>query len=411
MIPSAFTSMRLICFLATLVLMFGSIFNMAMPEEALSKEVQEAVDKIKEFKGQYTLTAENTIKTITFADGSEINAEIIDLCAKQSDLESLTIAGYRGLNDASVAKLKGLKKIKSLSLTNSGISNAAIKTIAEAFPDLVNLDISRNSRLTDAAAREIAKLQHLETLGLLFCDFSEFGILNIAKLPKLKALDIRGNMKIGDGGMEALAKIPTLRSLKHRSPAVTDAGIQALAAAKALDNLEIQDLRITGQSGKFIRQMEKLNGLIIFRCDNFDSEGVLALKGLKLNRLTLRGLPINDSAMEVFRDLPTVKRLYLQELPSVSDFGLENTVHLKDLEILDIWEVPLTDKSMETIAKFASLKELRLKGTKVTDKGIEVLLTLPKLEKVTLEDNPGVTSEATQKLRDAKKFTLLPAMK
>jgi hypothetical protein len=402
--------MRHICFFTTLVLLFGGTYN-AAANDAIPKDVQEAIDRIKELNGQHVLTPENTIKTITFTDGSGLGTDDFDLFAKQSDLESLSISGYRGLNDATVAKLTGLKKLKMLSLTNSGISNAAIKTIVESFPNLVNLDVSSNSRLTDAAAREIAKLQQLETLGLLFCDFSEFGILNIAKLPKLRALDIRANMKIGDGGMEALAKIPTLRSLKHRSPAVSDTGIRALTAAKALDNLEIQDFQITGQSGQYIRQMEKLNSLIIFRCDGFDSEGVLALKGLKLNRLTLRGLPINDSAMEVFRDLLTVKRLYLNELPSVTDAGMANIAVLKDLEILDIWEVPVTDKSMETIAQFAALKELRLKGTRITDAGLDVLLTMPKLAKVTLEDNPGVSSEAVQKLRNANQFTVLPALK
>jgi hypothetical protein len=243
---------------------------------------------------------------------------------------------------------------------------------------------------------------------LIFCNFSEFGILNLTALPKLRAVDIRGNMKVGDGGMSALAMLPALRSLQHRSPSISDEGIRALTEAKALDNLFIQDFSITGRSGEYIRQMENLTGLTIFRCDNFDSDGVRSLQGLKLNRLTLRGLPIDDTAMEVFRDLPTIKRLYLQELSSVTDVGLANIAFLKDLDTLDIWEVPITDKSMETIAKFASLKTLMLRGTKVTDVGIETLLTMSQLESVTLTDNTDITPAMIQKLRDAKKFSVLP---
>ena len=371
-------------------------------------DVQNACDQIKKLNGQYELTPENTIKMIRFTNGSALNAEMFDLFAQQTDLETLQIANYRELSDATVAKLVGLKKLKTLSLTNGGITDAAIKTIAEAFPNLVNLDVSSNSRLTDAAIREIAKLQQLETLGLLFCDFSEFGILNLTTLPKLRALDIRANMRIGDSGMDALTMLPALRSLKHRSPAVSDGGLRALAAAERLDNLEIQDFSITGQSGEYIRQMEKLTSLIIFRCENFDSEGVLALKGLNLNRLTLRGLPIDDSAMEVFQELPTLRRLYLQELPSVSDDGMSNIAVLKDLEILDIWEVPITDKTMESIAKLAALKTLMLRSTNVTDAGLEALLTMPELKSVTLEGNTDVTPAMIQKLRDAEKFTVLP---
>jgi hypothetical protein len=375
-----------------------------------AKDVQEAIDQIKKLNGQVTLTPENTIKTITFTNGSGLNAGMFDLFAQQADLESLLVADYRELNDAVVAKLTDLKKLKTLSLTNGAISDAAIATIAKAFPDLVHLNVSYSSRLTDAATREIAKLKQLETLGLLFCDFGEFGILNLTSLSKLRELDIRGNMKIGDGGMDALTMLPDLRVLKHRSPAVSDRGIQALTGAKALTSLEVWDLSITGQSGQSFRQMEKLTTLMICRCEIFDSEGVLALKGLKLNRLTLRGLPIDDSAMEVFQELPTIRRLYLYELSSITDAGMANIVHLKDLEILDIWEVPVTDKSMETIAKSASLKTLLLRGTDVSDAGLELLLTMPKLESVTLTDNVKVSPAMIQKLRDAKKFTVLPAV-
>ena len=372
-----------------------------------NETVQETINRIKSLKGQYELTPDNTtIKTITFDDGSELDASAFDLFAKQSDLEVLKIANYRELNDATVKKLIGLKKLKTLKLTNSGITNASIKTIAETFPNLVNLDVSSNTQLTDAATREIAKLQQLESLVLLFCDFSEFGMLNISSLPKLKTLDIRANMQVGDSGLGILAKLPSLKSLKHRSTSVTNNGIEFLTAAKELDNLEIQDFAITGQAGQYIRQMENLTSLIIFRCENFDSSGVLELKGLKLNRLTLRGIPMDDSGMEVFRDLPTLKRLYLHELFSVSDFGILNLVYLKDLEVLDIWEVPIGDKSLETIAKLSSLKTLSLRATEITDAGVELLLTLPKLESVKLAENTKVTPEMIQKLRETGKFKI-----
>ena len=404
--------MRNTFFLSILLLVCLGTLNLANKTTAndavISPEVQNAIDQITALYGQYTLTPENTIRTITFTNGSELNPEMFDLFAQQPDLDSLRIADYRDLNDEIAAKLAGLSKMRVLSLTNSLITDATLRMIAESFPNLVNLDIAYNPGLTDAAAREIAKLQNLEVLSLLFCDFSEFGMFHLAALPRLRALDIRGNMKIGDGGMTALAMLPALRSLRHRSPTVSDRGIRALTEAKALDNLEIYDMQVTGQSGQYIRQMERLVGLIIFRCENFDSSGVLALGGLNLNRLTLRGLPINDSAMTVFAELPTVRRLYLQELSSVTDVGMASLAHLKDLEILDIWEVQITDRSMETISKLENLKTLMLRGTGVSDAGLELLLSMSSLESVTLTDNINVTPAMIQRLRDAEKFEVLP---
>ena len=402
--------MRHIVYVTVLTLLFSCFSVVTAEESTVSEAVQDTIDRIKEMNGEYTLTPEHTIRTITFANGSDLDSDAFDMFARQRDLDTLRIADYRELCDADVAKLVELTKLRTLALTNGGITDEAIKTIVAAFPNLVSLDVSSNSRLTDASAREIAKLRELETLVLLLCDFGEFGMLHIAKLPKLRALDIRGNFKIGNGGLRTLATSPTLRSLKHRSPAVMDEGIRALATARNMDNLEIQDFPITSQSGQYIRQMEKLTSLIIFRCENFDSSGVLELGGLKLNRLTLRGLPIDDSAMEVFRELPTLRRLYLNELPSVSDSGMANLAHLKELEILDIWEVPITDKSLEVIARLPTLKTLMLRTTNVTDTGLELLLTMPHLESVTLTGNARVAPATIQKLREAKKFTVLPPL-
>ena len=401
--------MRRIILITVLSLLLGGLASTTTANEGtVAESVQKTIDLIKELHGQHTLTPENTIKTIAFADGSDLDADMFDMFAQQSDLDTLQIANYRELNDGDVAKLVGLTKLRTLELVNGGITDEAVKTIAAAFPNLVSLNLASNSRLTDASAREIAKLKNLEVLNLLFCDFGEFGMIHIATLPKLRALDIRGNFKIGNGGLRTLAGLPALRNLQHRSPAVMDDGIRNLAEAKALTDLLIQDFAITGQSGQYIRQMERLTNLQIIRCENFDSPGILELKGLKLNRLTLRGLPINDSAMEVFGELTTLRRLYLYELPSVSDAGMANLAHLASLEILDIWDMPVSDATLEVIVKLPALKTLMLRSTRVTDAGAELLLTMPSLESVTLTDNAQVTPAMIQKLRDAGKFTVLP---
>ncbi|GHT18836.1 hypothetical protein FACS1894189_7160 [Planctomycetales bacterium] len=385
-------------FLALVLFFGGSAFG--------ADDVPETVKSITEIGGKCVLTPEKKIISISFEDSSALNEAAFDLFAKQTDLETLQVPNYRELNDAAVAKLSGLKKLKTLKLTNSGITDEAVKTIAAAFPDLVNLDLSSNTQLTDASLKEISKLKKLESLAILFCDFSEFGILNIAGLPKLQTLDIRANMQIGNSGLGAIAGLPSLKSLKHRCPSVSDEGLEALAAAKGLENLEIQDFTITGQSGQYIRQLEKLTSLIIFRCENFDSSGLVELKGLKLNRLTLRGLPVEDTGLEVFRELPTLRRLYLNELPSVSDVGLLNLVYLKDLEVLEIWEVPITDKALETIAKLPNLKVLSLRSTNISDAGLMQLSSLPKLTTLTLKGNANVTPAMIDKLKENKKLKI-----
>jgi hypothetical protein len=108
---------------------------------------------------------------------------------------------------------------------------------------------------------------------------------------------------------------------------------------------------------------------------------------------------VDDQAMEVFTDLPELKRLYLHELGSVSDYGLENLGSLKSLELLDIWTVPqMTDATVDVIATLPSLKELTIRTTDVTDAAVDKLLAMPNLESLTFKENGKVTAEGLERL-------------
>ena len=161
---------------------------------------------------------------------------------------------------------------------------------------------------------------------------------------------------------------------------------------------------MTGQAGQSIAQLENLTQLEIFRCQGLTSDGVVALKGMKLSRLTLRDLPaVDDQAMEAFTDLPELKRLYLHELSSVSDTGLESLGALKSLELLDIWALSqMTDATVDVIATLPNLKELSIRSTDVTDAAIDKLLAMPKLQSLTFKDNGNVTPEGLKKLSEKK---------
>jgi hypothetical protein len=180
--------------------------------------------------------------------------------------------------------------------------------------------------------------------------------------------------------------------------------MEYLAQCKTLDSLLIQDFAITGQTGQHLAKLDNLTQLEIFRCQGFGSDGVQALAGMKLARLTLRDLPmVDDQAMSVFADLPQLKRLYLHELDSVSDNGLQNLAALKSLELLDVWTVPqLTDATVEVIATLENLKELSIRTTGVTDAAVDRLLAMTNLQSLTFKDNGMVTAEGLKKLAGKK---------
>jgi Leucine-rich repeat (LRR) protein len=347
---------------------------------------------------------------ITVEDGAELTADDIALFGRLGDLRALRIQNCRALDDAMVGRLTGLGKLDTLVLTNSAITDAGVQTIVQSFPELVELDLSSNTNMTGAALKTIAGLGKLERLSLLQNRFNDLNTRRLSKMPQLRSLDLRGNMEAGDMTLAVVGKLPQLTALKHRSTAVTDSGLADLAASPSLESLLMQDFAITSAAGPELAKLSKLSSLEIFRCQGFGSDGVLALAGMPLNRLTLRDLPdVGDPALAVLAKLPQLKRLYLHELASLGDEGLRHLASARELEVIDIWSVPrMTDATVQVIATLPNLKELSIRETGVTDASAAAVAAMPKLHSLTFKDNGPLSAENAAKFsgRQWKKLDL-----
>lgn len=377
----------------------------SIAQDAVSaKDIEVVKARIKELGSVAKLTMNgNQVTEIVVQEGSNLTAGDLALFGRLKDLQKLQIFNCRSLTTEWASKLAGLSKLTTLALTNSVIDDNAVEMIAKSFPKLVELDLSYNANMTNQILSPISDLKQLQRLTLIQTRLNEVSTRRLRQLKELQVLDLRGNMEAGDMTLEVVSELPKLKAFKHRSTAISDTGLEYLAQNAALENLLLQDFAITSISGMHLAKLQKLSQLEIFRCQGFASEGVLALKGLNLQRLTLRDLPaVDDSAMEVLAELPKLKRLYLHEL-NLSDSGLSNLKSAKSLELLDIWSVTgLTDATVDVIASLPELKELSLRTTGISDASIEKILSMPKLQTLTLKDNGNVTESGLKKLTTKK---------
>ncbi|MFO0870117.1 MAG: hypothetical protein U0935_14405 [Pirellulales bacterium] len=378
----------------------------APPAKAKPEVVQAAVERLKALgpRARYVLQPGQRLTEIVIQDGSNLTADDIGLFGQLLDLEKLQIFNCRSLDDEMAARLSGLQGLTSLALTNSVINDPTVALIVQSFPQLVELDLSSNTNMTNGVMKTISELKKLQRLTLVQNQFNDLGARRLSQLTGLRTLDLRGNMEAGDMALEVIADLPQLSGFKHRSTAVTDAGLEHLSRSQQLDSLLMQDFVITDQSGPHLAKLAKLTQLEVFRCQGFGTEGVLALKGMGLVRLTLRDLPnVDDRALEVLDDLPKLRRLYLHELSSISDAGLKHLGSAQTLEVLDIWSVPqLTDATIDVIAGLPNLKELSLRSTGITDAAVDKLLALSKLQSLTCKDNGSLTPDGLKRLSGRK---------
>ena len=367
--------------------------------------INAAKKRIDELGPTAKVTIENTTLTeIVIQDGSRLTADDFVLIGQLSDLKKLQIYDCRTLNTEMASQLNGLNEIVTLALTNTVIDDAAVESIVKSFPKLIELDLSSNANMSSQVLKFISELTHLQRLSLVQNRFNELSTRKLAKLQTLQVLDLRGNMEAGDMSMEIVADLPKLKSLKHRSTAVSDYGMQQLSRNESIESLLIQDFSITNEAGPHIAKLKKLTQLEVFRCQGFGNDGILAFKGLPLERLTLRDLPIvDDQALEVFKELPSLHRLYVHEISGISDSGLKNLESLQSLELLDLWSIPqMTDATIEVIAALPNLKELSIRSTNVSDAAVDQLLAMPSLQSLTFKENGAVTEAGLQKLATKK---------
>ncbi len=108
-----------------------------------------------------------------------------------------------------------------------------------ALEDLEHLALGQVKGITNAWLAKLGELPKLRSLDLWRTPLSDVGATALAVSRTLEWIDVR-NTKIGDAGLAALARIPTLRQLSCTATTrMPDDGIRALASAAKLEALAI----------------------------------------------------------------------------------------------------------------------------------------------------------------------------
>lgn len=201
-----------------------------------------------------TLESLNVIST-------KFNDEWMAPIGKLTNLKTLRFTNNGKLTDAGMAQLGGLKNLENFSFVGTQMTGKAYAQF-EGFTKLTRVS-HRGSSIDDEGLRQLCDhLPNLESLSLAHARFTDAGAPHLAKLTKLKGLEV-GAAKATPQALKAIAKLPleylqlgegfesgaaiafikdiaTLRRLTLTNPqTLTDADLQALAGLTQLTHLEI----------------------------------------------------------------------------------------------------------------------------------------------------------------------------
>ncbi len=129
-------------------------------------------------------------------------------------------------------------------LSNSLVTDEGLAQLAR-IPRLRHLNLDDCREITSAGMAHLAGLTHLRKLSLNRTAVDDAGLAHLAALPTLTELSLVGNAGVTDAGAAHLARCPALKVLQLQDTRVGDQGLAHLKAARELRELRLDGSRVT----------------------------------------------------------------------------------------------------------------------------------------------------------------------
>jgi internalin A len=288
--------------------------------------------------------------------GSKINDDAMDQLAVLPELESIEFSGP-DISDEGLRRLKKASSLKEISLYSG--------------------------RMTNAGIRHLADVKTLERVAMGSCktmDFTDdcFGIL--ARLPRLKALDVIATPNITGKGLEALREAPYLEELDLRRTSVDDNGLKGIQRLTSLQVLNLQQTKVTDAGMPNLAKLKNLRKLDLGRTQVADGGMPYLAKATHLEEFNLSDTRVSDVGIRWLAHLNELKQLRLVGV-EITDEGMAVIGDLTRLEGLTLSGCRgVSDRSLLHIRKLTNLRSLVANSTGMTDDGLRTLWNdLPEL--------------------------------
>jgi hypothetical protein len=206
--------------------------------------------------------------------------------AKLTHLKSLRLTNNGKLTDAGMEQLAGLKKLESFNFVGTSITGKAYAKF-EGFNQLTRVS-HRGSSINDEGLKELCEhLPNLESISLAHAKFTDAGAHHLAKLKKLKGLELGAHttpaalthitslpleyLQLGEGfdKSESLPFVKSITTLKRLTltncKTTTDDDLKLLASMKNLELLELGGLQLPEEriallaSFSFLKELRVIN--------------------------------------------------------------------------------------------------------------------------------------------------------
>jgi len=316
------------------------------------------------------------------------------------DGEQHTLIWPGRFDDTPLGSVEELRHAHTITLSGKGTTGPWLRRLAAlTHPTRVVLTGTDH---TDSALCELRDLP-VEQIALFSTDVTQAGLAQLARLPRLRRLDIYGTA-ISEATLALLVHIEelhlaqvtpspsgglsSLRALKHLEvrrhwPVEL---FSEVASLPLLETLEIEDDDFGGPELGRLRG-SPLVRLAISRSDIGDGDlahlaALPRLRHLTLAREVMRKSRITDEGLRTIGRLTELRTLIIRNADNITDLAPLRGLHA--LEQLDLAFSMLSDTAADTLVTMKALRRLDLWGTRLHDEGLAKLGTLSLLTELSI---------------------------
>ena len=219
------------------------------------------------------------LKTLRFTNNGRLtDAGMVQLAGAMKGLESFAFVGT-AMTGRAYAQFDVLTKLVRVTHRGSSIDDEGLKELCEHLPNLEYISLA-HAKFTDAGAPNLAKLTKLKGLDIGSSKATPDALVHITKLP-LEFLELGDNFATA-ASIPVVKAIATLRrvTITHLAK-VTDAELKTIAGLSQLESLELDDVPFTEERVPVLEDFAFLKVLkLVDRKNGYPAETQAKIKAL-----------------------------------------------------------------------------------------------------------------------------------
>jgi hypothetical protein len=219
------------------------------------------------------------LKSLRFTNNGRLtDAGMVQLAAAMKGLESFAFVGT-AMTGRAYAQFDVLTKLVRVTHRGSSIDDEGLKELCEHLPNLEYISLA-HAKFTDAGAPNLAKLTKLKGLDIGSSKATPEALVHITKLP-LEFLELGDNFATA-ASIPVVKAIATLRrvTITHLIK-VTDSELKTIAGLSQLESLELDDVPLPVERVPVLKDFAFLKVLkLVDRKNGYPAETQASIKAL-----------------------------------------------------------------------------------------------------------------------------------